>query len=146
MIQFKGNARTDSRKDGRKDGRTDRSYFIGPFRLPPDVQKCVDHIGKLTTKILKEKFGIWTEPFNYQLSRWFWKELNRYALLKNWILRQNRNLFMTKELKKVIMLQSKLKRIFNKGKTHFQLAKIETSAKFLSESLKKDKENNILPN
>ena len=44
------------------------------------------------------------------------------------------------------MLRSKLKSIFNIGKTHFQLAKIETSAKFLSESLKKDKENNILPN
>ena len=60
MIQFKGNARTDSRKDERKDGRTDRSYFIGPFRLPPDVQKCVDHIDKLTTKILKEnlEFGL----------------------------------------------------------------------------------------
>ena len=26
-------------KDRRRDGRTDRPYFIGPFRLPPGVQK-----------------------------------------------------------------------------------------------------------
>ena len=31
----------DRRKDGRKDGRTDRLYFIGPFRLPPGVQKDI---------------------------------------------------------------------------------------------------------
>ena len=27
------------RPDRRKDGRTDRPYFIGPFRLLPEVQQ-----------------------------------------------------------------------------------------------------------
>ena len=31
--------RKDGRKDRRKDGRKDRTYFIGPFRLLPGVQK-----------------------------------------------------------------------------------------------------------
>ena len=31
--------RKDGRKDGSTDGRTGRPYFIGPFRLPPGVQK-----------------------------------------------------------------------------------------------------------
>ena len=31
MMQFQENTRTD--------GRMDRPYFIGPFRLPPGVQK-----------------------------------------------------------------------------------------------------------
>ena len=29
------------RPDRRTDGRTDRPYFIGPFRLPPGVQKSL---------------------------------------------------------------------------------------------------------
>ena len=42
MIQE--NTQTDGRTEGqmegwKKDGRTDRSYFIGPFQLPPGVQK-----------------------------------------------------------------------------------------------------------
>ena len=39
MIQFKENSQTDKRTDGRTEGQTDRPYFIGPFRLPPGVQK-----------------------------------------------------------------------------------------------------------
>ena len=31
--------RTDRLKDRRTDGKTDRPYFIGPFRIPPGVQK-----------------------------------------------------------------------------------------------------------
>ena len=30
--------RPDRRKDRRKGRKTDRPYFIGPFRLPPEVQ------------------------------------------------------------------------------------------------------------
>ena len=37
----------DGRTDGRIDGRTDRPYFIGPFQLPPRMQK---DIGKLIKK------------------------------------------------------------------------------------------------
>ena len=39
MIQFKENVRTDRRTEGQKDRRTDKTYFIGSFRLPPGVQK-----------------------------------------------------------------------------------------------------------
>ena len=46
MIQFKENTRTDGRTEGRMDGRTDRPYFIGPFRLPPGVQKSVKYLHK----------------------------------------------------------------------------------------------------
>ena len=38
-IQRKCPGRQMEGQDGLKDGRTDRSYFIGPFRLPPGVQK-----------------------------------------------------------------------------------------------------------
>ena len=31
--------RKDRRTDGRTEGRTDRPYFIGPFQLPPGIQK-----------------------------------------------------------------------------------------------------------
>ena len=47
----------------------------------------------------------------------FLKELNKLAPLKK-IFRHNNNAFMTKELRKKIMLQSKLKNIFNKERNH----------------------------
>ena len=31
----------DRQKDGKMDGRMDRPYFIGPFWLPPGIQKEV---------------------------------------------------------------------------------------------------------
>ena len=44
-------------KDWWKDGRTDRPYFIGPFRLPPRVQKLTDM-----------KTYIWTQDQHCHLS------------------------------------------------------------------------------
>ena len=48
----------------------------------------------------------------------FFKELNKHAPLKKKILRHNNNAFMTKELQKEIMLQSKLKNKFNEERNH----------------------------
>ena len=53
----------------------------------------------------------------------FLKDLNRHASLKKKTFRHNNNCFMTKELRKAIMLRSKLKHIFNKNKTHFNWQK-----------------------
>ena len=75
----------------------------------------------------------------------FLKELNRHAPLKKKILRHNNNCFMTKELRKAIMLRSKLKNIFNKNKTHFNWQKYKHQRNFCLNLLRKTK-NNILPN
>ena len=48
----------------------------------------------------------------------FLKESNKHAPLKKKVLRHNNNAFMTKELRKEIMLRSKLKNKFNKEKNH----------------------------
>ena len=48
----------------------------------------------------------------------FLKELNKHAPLKKKILRHNNNAFMTKELRKEIMLPSKLRNKFNKEGNH----------------------------
>ena len=45
-------------------------------------------------------------------------DLNKHAPLKKKVLRHNNNAFMTKELRKEIMLRSKLKNKFNKERNH----------------------------
>ena len=60
----------------------------------------------------------------------FLKELIRHAPLKKKILRHNNNRFMTKKLRKAIMLGSKLKNIFNKSKTHFNWQKYKHQRNF----------------
>ena len=45
-VDGRTDGRKDERTDGRTDGRTNRPYFVGPFRLPPGVQKnlkCLEH-------------------------------------------------------------------------------------------------------
>ena len=69
----------------------------------------------------------------------FLKELNRHAPLKKKILGHNNNCFMTKELRKVIMLRSKLKNIFNKNKTHFNWQKYKHQRNFFLNLLRKTK-------
>ena len=39
MIQFKENTQTERRTEGQTEGQMDRPYFMGPFQLPPGVQK-----------------------------------------------------------------------------------------------------------
>ena len=69
----------------------------------------------------------------------FLKELNRHVPLKKKILRHNNNCFMTKELRKAIMLRSKLKKIFNKNKTHFNWQKYKHQRNFCLNLLRKTK-------
>ena len=81
----------------------------------------------------------------------FLKKLNRHAPLKNRILQHNGNRFMMKELRKAIILRSKLKNIFNKDKTHFNWQKHKDKQHFclnlLKDKKKKKKKNSkILSN
>ena len=69
----------------------------------------------------------------------FSKELNKHGPLKKKILRHNKNRFMIKELRKVIMLRSKLKNIFNKDKTHFNCQKYKHQRNFCQNLLRKTK-------
>ena len=48
----------------------------------------------------------------------FLKELNKHAPLKKKFLRHSNNPFMTKDLRKQIMVQSKLRNIFNKNRNY----------------------------
>ena len=69
----------------------------------------------------------------------FLKELNIHAPLKKKILRHNNNCFVTKELRKAIMLRSKLKNIFTKNKTHFNWQKYKHQRNFCLNLLRKTK-------
>ena len=68
-------------------------------------------------RILKDKLEKLTNH-SYAEFEVFLKELNKHAPLKKKILRHNNNAFMTKELRKEIMLLSKLKNKFNKERNH----------------------------
>ena len=72
----------------------------------------------------------------------FLKELKRHASLKKKVLRHNNNRFMTKELRKAIMLRSKLKNIFNKIKTQFNWQKYQ-QRNFCLNLLRKTKKGRI---
>ena len=67
---------------------------------------------------MKDKLENLTNPSYVEFETVFLKELNKHAPLKKKILRHNNNGFMTKELRKEIMLQSKLKSKFNKEGNH----------------------------
>ena len=60
-------------------------------------------------RILKGKLENLTNHTYAEFEKVFLKELNKHAPLKKKILRHNNNAFMTKELRKEIMLRSKLK-------------------------------------
>ena len=59
-------------------------------------------------RILKDKLEDLTKHSYVEFEKVFLKELNKHAPLKKKILRHNNNVFMTKELRKEIMLRSKL--------------------------------------
>ena len=69
-------------------------------------------------RILKDKLENLTNHSFVEFEKVFLKELNKHAPLKKKILRHNNNVFMTKELRKEIMLRSKLKNEFNKERNH----------------------------
>ena len=69
-------------------------------------------------RILKDKLEKFTNHSYVEFEKVFLKELNKRARQKKKVLRHNNNAFMTKELRKEIMLQSKLKNKFNKERNH----------------------------
>ena len=69
-------------------------------------------------RILKDKLDSLTYHSYAEFEKAILKELNKHAPLKKKILRHKNNAFMTKELRKEIMLQSKLKNKFNNERNH----------------------------
>ena len=69
-------------------------------------------------RILKDKLEKLKNHSYAEFEKVFLKELNKHAPLKKKVLRHNNNAFMTKELRKEIMLRSKLKNKFNKERNH----------------------------
>ena len=67
---------------------------------------------------MKDKLVKPTNHSYAEFGKVFLKELNKHAPLKKKVLRHNNNAFMTKELRKEIMLRSKLKNKFNKERNH----------------------------
>ena len=65
-------------------------------------------------RILKDKLENLTNHSYAEFYKVFLKELNKHAPLKKKVLRHNNNGFMTKELRKELMLRSKFKNKFNK--------------------------------
>ena len=65
-------------------------------------------------RILKDELENLTNHSYAEFEKVFLKELNKHVTLKKKILRHNNNALMTKELRKEIMLRSKLKNKFNK--------------------------------
>ena len=69
-------------------------------------------------RILKDKLEKLTNHSYAEFEKVFLKELNKHAPLIKKVLRHNNNAFMTKELRKEIILRSKLKNKFNKERNH----------------------------
>ena len=69
-------------------------------------------------RILKDILEKLTNHFYAEFEKVFLKELNKHAPQKKKILRQDNNAFMTKELRKEMMLRSKLNNKFNKERNH----------------------------
>ena len=73
---------------------------------------------KTLIEFLKDKLENLTNHSYAESEKVFLKELNKHAPLKKKILRHNNNAFMKKELRKEILLLSKLKNKFNKKRNH----------------------------
>ena len=69
-------------------------------------------------RILKDKLENLTNHSHAEFQKVFLRELNKHAPMKEKIFRHNNNAFMTKELRKEILLRSKLKNEFNKERNH----------------------------
>ena len=71
-------------------------------------------------RILKDKLENLISDSYAEFEKVFLKELNKHESLKKKALRHNNNAFMTRELRKELMLLSKLKNKFNKGRNHIK--------------------------
>ena len=73
--------------------------------------------------------------------RLFLKELNKHAPLKKKFLRHNNNPFMTKDLRKQILVRSKLKNIFNKNRHYENWCKYKCQRNLFLNLLRKTKKS-----
>ena len=73
---------------------------------------------KTLIEFLKDNLENLTNHSYAKSEKVFLKELNKHAPLKKKILRHNNNAFKKKELRKEILLLSKLKNKFNKERNH----------------------------
>ena len=71
----------------------------------------------------------------------FLKELNKHAPLKKKFLRHNSNPFMTKDLRKQIMVRSKLRNIFNKNRDYENWFKYKRQRNLCLNLLRKTKKS-----
>ena len=71
----------------------------------------------------------------------FLKELNKHAPLKKKFLRHNNNPFMTKDLRKQIMVRSKLRNIFNKNRNYENWCKYKRQRNLCLNLLRKTKKS-----
>ena len=69
----------------------------------------------------------------------FLKELNKHVPLKKTFLRHSNNPFMTKDLRKQIMVQSKLRNIFNKNRNYENWCKYKRQRNLCLNLLRKTK-------
>ena len=69
----------------------------------------------------------------------FWKELNKHASLKDKLLRHNNNAFMTKNLKKQLMMRSKPRNNYKKNRNYGNWCKYKRQRKLCLNLLRKNK-------
>ena len=90
-------------------------------------------------RILKDKLEKLTNHSYTEFEKVFLKELNKHAPLKKKVLRHNNNDFMTKELRKEIMLRSKLRNRFNKERNHINWCNYKRQRNYCLSILRKSK-------
>ena len=88
---------------------------------------------------MKDKLEKLTNHSYAEFEKVFSKELNKHAPLKKKVLRHNNNAFMTKELRKEIMLRSKLKNKFNKERNHINWCNYKRQRNYCLSILRKSK-------
>ena len=90
-------------------------------------------------RILKDKLEKLMNHSYAEFEKVFLKELNKHVPLKKKVLRHNNNTFMTKELRKEIMLRSKLKNKFNKERNHINWCNYKRQRNYCLSILRKSK-------
>ena len=89
--------------------------------------------------ILKDKLENLTNDSYAEFEKVFLRELNKHAPLKKKILGYNSNAFMTKELRKEIILPSKLKNKFNKERNNINWCNYKRQSNHCLSILRKTK-------
>ena len=88
---------------------------------------------------MKDKVEKLTNHSYAKFEKVFLTELNKHAPLRKNALRHNNNAFVTKELRKEIMLPSKLKNKFNKERNHVNWCNYKRQRNYCLSILRKTK-------